>query len=362
MADVASTLRQWSVTAGSNSPSGSTVIGGGLDDNLRQIQAVIRQFLAAQASNMASSGTVDLSMADGFYINVTGTTTITALGTEGAGIHYLLKFAGALTFTHNATSLILPGGANITTAAGDLAWMISEGSGNWRCISYTRASGHALVVTAADLGTQTANTVLSGPTSGAAATATFRALTGADGGSMVLIQTNTPSAAATSDFTTGVTGYDSYLLQVVNLVPATNGADLQLLMSVNAGSTWQANASSYAYQVNSQGANSSTDYSTSSTGAAFILVSGGTNTISSTSASGGVQGSIQCCGFSSATQTKALVAALTYGGTVAYGRVSAMGVGQSSTLQGSAVNGLRIQFSSGNIASGTLRLFGIRNS
>lgn len=136
MADVASALRSWSATAGSNLPSGSTVIGAGLDDNLRTIQAVVRQYLASTASNMASAATVDLSTADGFYVNITGGTTITSLGTESAGVHYVLKFASALTLTHNATSLILPGGANITTVAGDIAWMMSEGSGNWRCVNY----------------------------------------------------------------------------------------------------------------------------------------------------------------------------------------------------------------------------------
>jgi hypothetical protein len=45
-----------------------------------------------------------------------------------------------LTLTHNATSLILPGATNITTAANDTALLISEGSGNWRCWSYTRAA------------------------------------------------------------------------------------------------------------------------------------------------------------------------------------------------------------------------------
>jgi hypothetical protein len=89
---------------------------------------------------MASASTVDLSTADGFYVNITGTTTITGLGTESAGVHYLLKFAGILTLTHNATSLILPGGASITTGAGDVAWMISEGSGNWRCAFYSPAT------------------------------------------------------------------------------------------------------------------------------------------------------------------------------------------------------------------------------
>lgn len=94
-----------------------------------------------QGSNIASSGSIDIGAGTGDYINITGTTTITALGTAAAGIERKLVFAAALTFTHNATSLILPGGANITTAAGDTAVMVSEGSGNWRCIDYMRAAG-----------------------------------------------------------------------------------------------------------------------------------------------------------------------------------------------------------------------------
>lgn len=80
MADVASALRSWSATAGSNSPSGATVIGAGLDDNLRTIQAVIRQYLASVATNMASASTVDLSTADGFYVNITGGSANLAAG------------------------------------------------------------------------------------------------------------------------------------------------------------------------------------------------------------------------------------------------------------------------------------------
>jgi hypothetical protein len=57
-------------------------------------------------------------------------------------MRFILVFAGALTFTHNATSLILPGAANITTAAGDVAWMESLGSGNWRCLVYMPAAGY----------------------------------------------------------------------------------------------------------------------------------------------------------------------------------------------------------------------------
>lgn len=141
MADVSGTLRAWSTTASNNAPGGSTSIGTGLDDNLREIQKVIRQYLASQGSNMVSAATVDLATADGFYVHITGTTAITAFGTEPAGIQYLLEFDGILTLTYNATSLILPGAANITTAAGDMALVISLGSGNWKCAYYQRASG-----------------------------------------------------------------------------------------------------------------------------------------------------------------------------------------------------------------------------
>lgn len=141
MADVASNLYQWSTTASINSPSGSTNVGTGLDDNLREIQAVIRAGLASKGADIASATTTDLGAVAGLMHDITGTTTITGFGTVSAGIWKFIKFEGALTLTHNSTSLILPGGANITTADGDCAIVISEGSGNWRCLSYMRASG-----------------------------------------------------------------------------------------------------------------------------------------------------------------------------------------------------------------------------
>lgn len=138
MADVASSLRSWSAIEGNNSPSGLTLIGANLDDNLRTIQAVVRRYYSSVASNMTAGSTVDLSTADGYYVTITGTTTITSFGTESAGISYLLKFASNLTLTHNATSLICPGGANIYTKANDVCLVISEGSGNWRVVNYQR--------------------------------------------------------------------------------------------------------------------------------------------------------------------------------------------------------------------------------
>lgn len=93
--------------------------------------------------NVASAGTCDIGAAAAQRVQITGTTTITSFGTVANELRFV-TFAGALTLTHNATSLILPGGANITTAAGDSGILASDASGNWRCLAYQRASGQAL--------------------------------------------------------------------------------------------------------------------------------------------------------------------------------------------------------------------------
>lgn len=94
-----------------------------------------------KGADIASATTCDIGAATGDFIDITGTTTITGLGTIGAGAIRFVKFSGILTLTHNASSLILPGGVSITTAAGDTACFASLGSGNWRCLFYSKASG-----------------------------------------------------------------------------------------------------------------------------------------------------------------------------------------------------------------------------
>lgn len=90
----------------------------------------------AQGADIASATTTDIGAATGNYAHITGTTTITGLGTVAAGIRRTVKFTSALILTHNGTSLILPGAANITTAANDTAEFVSLGSGNWVCLWY----------------------------------------------------------------------------------------------------------------------------------------------------------------------------------------------------------------------------------
>lgn len=129
-----------SVTPASNYPASTDTLGS-TDDYLRSISAIIRT-TNAKGTDVPSATTTDIGSATGEFIDITGATTITSLGTVGAGIVRTVRFTGALTLTHNATSLILPGGVNITTANGDMAIFRSLGAGNWVCVSYSPISGN----------------------------------------------------------------------------------------------------------------------------------------------------------------------------------------------------------------------------
>lgn len=132
-------LEQPGETAGTRSRKGT--LATLLAWILGKTHAMTAAINEAKATDIASAATADIGAAAGNLVHITGTTTITALGTVQAGTRRKVVFDGILTLTHHATSLILPTGANIATAAGDIAEFISEGSGNWRCAAYQRASG-----------------------------------------------------------------------------------------------------------------------------------------------------------------------------------------------------------------------------
>lgn len=89
--------------------------------------------LHKHGSDVASATTVNLNSTTGYYVHITGTTTITGI-TLTDGLFRVVLFTGALTLTHSS-SLVLPGLANITTVAGDVAIFVGI-SGGTRCVSY----------------------------------------------------------------------------------------------------------------------------------------------------------------------------------------------------------------------------------
>lgn len=92
---------------------------------------------------LASSATVDLGLAASNLVAISGTTGVTSFGSSASTANpvYVIRFTGALILTYNASSMILPGAANITTVAG--AALIAEylGSGNWRGLFYSSFAG-----------------------------------------------------------------------------------------------------------------------------------------------------------------------------------------------------------------------------
>ena len=125
--------------------SGTTVkLGGLLDTDGNYIQT-------EKGGDIASASPLIIDT-DGSYFDVTGTTGFSAM-TVAADRQFTLQFDGVLGMTHHATNLDLPGEANITTAAGDVAIFQSTGSNTVQCISYTKADGSSVVGGSAPEGT-----------------------------------------------------------------------------------------------------------------------------------------------------------------------------------------------------------------
>ena len=113
-----------------------------------------------RGSDIASASTLSLPAAGGGVFTVTGTTTVTGISTAQGGRCVKLRFAGSLTLTHNGTSFILPGAANIQTSAGDCAEFINDAAtdasgSNWRCFNYQFANGAPLQTSAPNSQTAT---------------------------------------------------------------------------------------------------------------------------------------------------------------------------------------------------------------
>ncbi len=137
---------QWAVLALRGlTGSGDMTAANNLSDLVNKKTA--RDNLFLHGADIASAGTINLETATGDLVDVTGTTAITAV-TLNEGHERTVRFTGILTLT-NGASLILPGAANIATAAGDVAIFRGYASGLVRCIAYTRASGKSVIFPAA---------------------------------------------------------------------------------------------------------------------------------------------------------------------------------------------------------------------
>jgi len=137
--------------------------------------AAVWSEVGTKGTDIASAATVDLTSADGDFRHITGTTTITAI-TIPVGAERTLIFDAALTLTHGA-ALLLPGAANILTAANDRVTVRGDTAGAI-VTNYAKADGTAVK------------------------------------GGLTLLAVLTPTAAANIDFLSIFTStYDGYLIR-----------------------------------------------------------------------------------------------------------------------------------------------------
>lgn len=97
-----------------------------------------------KGADIASAATITIG--EGCLAHVTGTTGITDIDFSPAkdGRFAVLVFDGILLLTHHATTLPLPGSANITTAAGDIMLVWQDNGDNIKT-AYFRISGASVV-------------------------------------------------------------------------------------------------------------------------------------------------------------------------------------------------------------------------
>ena len=223
-----------SQVAASNFPAGSDSPA-----NLDDVQRAQASFIAMLRDGkgfsvpvtLASAATTDIGAQNALAVEITGTTTITSFGTSYNGPRFL-RFTGALILTHNATTLNLPGAANITTVAGDTAIAYPNTTGNgWNVVILASAGSNSNITALTGLtqvrGLSPTQTVLSGPVDSSG----FSAFGGSVG-------TATLTTAATLKVAAAAGGDLSYVGSITNAAftsPGGSGTGYLCLSVTSAG-------------------------------------------------------------------------------------------------------------------------------
>lgn len=187
----------------------------------------------------------DIVLPEGGVFRITGTTqinTITLTPSSRAGRIVWLRFAAACTLNDDQDDIFLPGGADITTATGDMAAFLHLGSNKFKCIAYVKDNGKAVVETVdtppaweyietIDLSAETSTTDLSAYRAVRLTLSNVRPATGGQ----VLRCRITTSGAPTTSITTGYEGsIATYSTTAVSTAAAPTDGELT---SVGVGDT-----------------------------------------------------------------------------------------------------------------------------
>lgn len=266
-----------------------------------------------EGAAVASAATTNIWADAGRTLHITGTTTITSFGTAPHfGAWKKVIFDGALTLTHGA-NLNLPGAANITTAAGDMAFVYADTTTQFDVL-YFRASGKAV---------------------------------SREG--WVLLQTIPASNSATVDLETDIgSTYDDYVIIAKGVRPAAYGA--RLCCRLKLSSAYQ--TTNYYGHLTAVAASAATYAGEGMSAAGQIFISKALDNVSGAS---NLRFTMEFGFFGSMYPT------VTWRGASidASAGVYESATGFATNINNVAIQGVRFFMDSGNISVGTFLLYGI---
>lgn len=213
-------------------PTAATFTGGTLTTATNMSS---KDFREAKGAAVASAGTTDIwTPADGNFVHITGTTTITSFGTAPqAGAERVLVFDSALSITYNATTLKTPTGASLSMTAGSFAIVRADTTANMIVIYASSSSSgsptkHTTVLTSGTTFTTnaahkfaTVTVIGGGANSGASGNAAGGAGGGGAGGVAIKTYVLTPSTGYT--YAVGAAGSSSTFTDGTTLITGSGG-------------------------------------------------------------------------------------------------------------------------------------------
>jgi hypothetical protein len=166
-------------------------------------------------------------------------------------------------------------------------------------------------------------------------------------GGLILLSTATANNVATIDFTGINADYDHYQVHIINARPSTDGAYLDMRTSENNGASFESGSNTYRYLVFG-----------GPVLASFIRLET-TGVGNDGSGEPGANINMSLMNFSNTSAHKMIMWDV---GLVDSSNNYQRGIGFAGRLSNNAVNAIRFFFSTGSIASGIFKLYGIRKS
>lgn len=179
---------------------------------------------------------------------------------------------------------------------------------------------------------------------------------GSGGGSLIEISSQTASASSTISFTGLSATYRQYIIELSDVIVATNAVSLYMRTSTNNGSSYDSGSTDYQWSCPVYYTN--TNLQTYSVGDTQIILTSNATVFIANAANALMSGSVTIISPSSSSRTK-INSNLVYNTSSTGANLIANSQGFGERLSNTAINAIQFSLSSGNITSGSFTLYGI---